>query len=225
MRPEPALMPDPVGPRATPGLRQLTRRPLAVSVMAAASTSEPTTAALARWEALFPQGTTLGNFGEPGEEASQPALVAPAASAPERILDILRFLGLTKTQLKDLCGVSRQTLYDWIGGKFEPEEAKSQRLRELHALALEFAQCAKTPLRAALLTEPVSRGQSLLELLAKPRLESGRLREALHDLAELNARRDARSARGLLERRGHPPVTREAGEENLEQNLRTLEDE
>lgn len=151
--------------------------------------------------------------------------LAPAASTPERIVDILRFLGLTKTQLHELCGISRQTLFDWIAGKSEPEETKAQRLRELHALALEFARCAQTPLRAALLTEPVSRGQSLLELLAQPRLESGRLREAIHDLAELNARRDARSARGLLERRGHPPVTRETGEENLEQNLRTLKDE
>ena len=151
--------------------------------------------------------------------------LAPAASTPERIVDILRFLGLTKTQLHELCGISRQTLYDWIAGKSEPEEAESQRLRELHALALDFARRAKTPLRATLLTEPVSRGQSLLELLAQPRLESGRLRAAIHDLARLNDRRDARSAQGLLERRGHPPVTREAGEENLEQNLRTLEEE
>jgi transcriptional regulator with XRE-family HTH domain len=194
---------------AEPGAARTVRHdPIAIAILESASTFNTGATALHRWGLYFPQNTALFTLVEP-EVVRRPArLVAPIPTG-ERIRDILRYLGLTKTQLKDICGVSRQTLYDWLEGKFEPDTDNAARLQEIHSAALVVPQRARRPLSAAVLTRPVLGKETLLDLLRRPRLDLGVLNEAIALLAERSGEREQRSAKALRERLGFSAAKRE----------------
>jgi transcriptional regulator with XRE-family HTH domain len=195
--------------------------PIAIAIMESASTFNTGATALHRWGLYFPQNTALFTLVEP-ELVRRPArLVAPIPTG-ERIRDILRYLGLTKTQLKDICGVSRQTLYDWLEGKFEPDADNAARLLEIHSAALVVPQRARRPLSSAVLTQPVLGKETLLDLLRKPRLDLDVLHEAIALLAERSGEREQRSAKTLRERLGFSAAKRESQDDVLADNADDL---
>jgi len=148
---------------------------------------------------------------------------AAVVSTSERILDALRFLGLTKTQLKDICAVSRQTLYDWLDSKFEPDAANAARVRTIHELALLVPKHSRAPIRAALLTQPIAAGESLLDMLQKQQLDMPQLREAVIALASRSGMREKRSASALRERLGFRKLEKVPQTANLDGNIEDSE--
>lgn len=188
--------------------RTVRHDPIAIAIMESASTFNTGASALHRWGLSFPQNTALFTLVEREVVRRPPRLVAPIPTG-QRIRDILRYLGLTKTQLKDICGVSRQTLYDWLEGKFEPDTDNAARLQEIHSAALVVPQRARRPLSAAVLTRPVLGEETLLDLLRKPRLDLDVLNEAIALLAERSGGREQRSGKALRERLGFSAAKRE----------------
>lgn len=188
--------------------RTVRHDPIAIAIMESASTFDAGATALHRWGLCFPQNTALFTLVEPEVFRRPTRFVAPIPTG-ERIRDILRYLGLTKTQLKDICGVSRQTLYDWLEGKFEPDTDNAARLQEIHRAALVVPQRARRPLSAAVLTQPVLGKKTLLDLLRKPHLDLDVLNEAISLLAKRSGEREQRSAKALRERLGFSAARRE----------------
>jgi transcriptional regulator with XRE-family HTH domain len=170
------------------------------------------------WDAYVPVGTS---FAKPLFELTGRTVVRARAPIPAatRINDLLRYLGLTKTQLKDICGVSRQTLYDWLAGKFEPEGSNAARLAAIHDLALQVPLRARTPIRAALLSQPLFGTDTFLDVLKAPRLDQARLEAGLSALLEQTSARDSRSARSTLERLGFAPPSDVTKESILAENM------
>jgi len=206
-----------------PSQRTVRHGPIAFAILESASTFNTGTGALHRWGLYFPQSTALFSLAEP--ELRRSAILARPIPANERIRDILRYLGLTKTQLKDICGVSRQTLYDWLGGKFVPDVDNGARLHEIHKAALVVPQRARKPLRAAVLTQPILGAENLLDLLRKPRLDLGVLQEAIALLAERSGHLENRSANALRERLGFSSVKPESQDQVLAENADDLDSE
>jgi len=195
-----------------------------VGLMAVASTLNPSVESLERWSQYFPQNTTVVSRLHQGPQFER-IRTNRVASVPasERIRDALRYLGLTKTQLKDICTVSRQTLYDWLAGKFEPDEANSARLTTVHELALLVPLHSPVPIRARLLSVPILGHRSLLDMLRMSTLDTNQLREAVIALSRRSGVRDKDSANSLRERLGYPKLDLGAQEANLRENIDELE--
>jgi hypothetical protein len=193
--------------------------PLAWVFLTAMTTFNPTPKVLSGFERYLPQSTTV--VVERQSLASYVAQVADSVPPAERIRDILRYLGLSKTQLKDACRVSRQTLYDWLEGRFEPEAANSARLKEIHALALVVA-AAGTPLSARVVQAPLPDGSTLAQKLAEDAPHFEELKGFVTTLASASAAKRSRSAKALLERLGGVPPSEQAQDATLDDNLNKL---
>lgn len=72
--------------------------------------------------------------------------------------------GRTMSRLPEVFGVSRQTLYNWLGGE-TPKPAYQDRLRQLAEAAQVFADLGVKP-TTLMLDRTVVRGKSFLQLLA-----------------------------------------------------------
>lgn len=194
----------------------------AIGLMAAATTIDPSPDALERWGRYFPQSTT--EIISVRTEAEFPrALPMANVLTADRIRDILRYLGLTKTQLKDICSVSRQTLYDWLGAKFEPDASNATRLRCVHELALLVPKNSRMPIRSSLLNQPVLGGESLFSLLRMPDLHMSRLTEVVLYLAHQSDAAEKRSAASIRERFGFEKLEKSVETNHLEANLAEFE--
>jgi transcriptional regulator with XRE-family HTH domain len=191
-------------------------RPLAWAMLGAMTSVDPSPASLNAVERYLPQGTSPS-----GSLRLMVSHLREPASTPERIRDVLRFLGLTKTQLKDACRVSRQTLYDWLEGRFEPEAERAERLEHLHALAL-VAREAGGPLSAKVVERKLPDGKTLAALLCAARPRYDELKRIVAALAGATAGRKGRSARARLEQLGGRPPSRGAQEATLADNLDKL---
>lgn len=203
--------------------RSVNRDPWAFALMAMVSTIDPSAAALERWGRYFPQSTTTVVESRDTVPERRLVDVVAVVSAPDRIRDSLRYLGLTKTQLKDICAISRQTLYDWLAGRFEPDATNGARLRDVHELAMLVPQHSRRPIRAALLIQPVVGGVSLLDMLRRPSLDMPRLREVVVALAAKSELAEKRSASALRERLGFKKLSQKSEAENLADNVEDLE--
>lgn len=195
-------------------------KPLAVAVLGTMTTICSTPGALANVERYLRQGTTVSI-----ESHSLRPLVAgarAAVSTPERIRDTLRYLGVAKTQLADACRVSRQTLYDWLEGRFEPEAGNAERLEAIHSLAI-VARDAGAPLSAKLVQRQLTSGRTFAEMLADERPSYEELRGVVSALASSTAARKGQSAQAVLERLGGKMPPRDDQDATLDENLRDLD--
>lgn len=119
--------------------------------------------------------------------ATEAAAVGVAAT-PAAQLDLVREeLGLSITDLANLLGVTRPTIYAWIQGRQEPKPEMLARIRELHAVA-QAAEALALPRMNRLVRRPLASGPSLLV-----RLQSGGAdaEAALKELAEMASREES----------------------------------
>jgi transcriptional regulator with XRE-family HTH domain len=84
----------------------------------------------------------------------------------DRVREVLAALSLNKSQLADVLGVSRPTLYDWFEGK-EPNSANAGRLIHLLRLLSRSGISSTTPLNARFVRQPINdRDSSLVDELS-----------------------------------------------------------
>ncbi len=94
--------------------------------------------------------------------AELPPVAQPFA---ELMLEIKKGFERTLSRLPVVFGVSRQTLYNWLGGE-TPKDAHQAKLIELAAAAREFSAVGFRP-TATMLGRTVAKGRSFLALLAE----------------------------------------------------------
>jgi DNA-binding transcriptional regulator YiaG len=142
-------------------------------------------------------------------------------SSADQAREVMAALNLNKTQLADVLGVSRPTLYDWLDGK-EPNVANAQRLIGLVQLLVNAGVTAADSISPRFVRESLNDGEpSLLELLKADTVDEALVAKVLAQAKGLEA--DAEGTRVAREDRlralGFEEPTAEQRKENLALNV------
>jgi DNA-binding transcriptional regulator YiaG len=142
-------------------------------------------------------------------------------SSADQAREVMAALNLNKTQLAEVLGVSRPTLYDWLDGN-EPNVANAQRLIGLVQLLVNAGVTAADSISPRFVRESLNDGEpSLLELLKADTLDEARVAKVLAQAKGLEA--DAEGTRVAREDRlralGFEEPTAEQRKENLALNV------
>ncbi|GAB4206844.1 MAG: hypothetical protein OHK0013_23860 [Sandaracinaceae bacterium] len=142
-------------------------------------------------------------------------------SSAEQAHEVMAALSLNKTQLAEVLGVSRPTLYDWLEGK-EPNVANARRLTGLLRLLASAGVSAAEPISPRFVREALQEGEpSLLALLKADVPDEARIAAVLAEAKGLEdealRRRHRREER--LRARGFEEPTPEARRANLALNV------
>lgn len=133
-------------------------------------------------------------------EASPSALrAALALSVADQAREVLASLSLNKSQLAEVLGVSRPTLYDWLAGK-EPNASNARRLTTLLRQLVSAGVTSASPLSPRFLRQSLSEGGTpLLKALSAESIDeqlvSALVREAKALGEEAESRRVSREDR------------------------------
>lgn len=142
-------------------------------------------------------------------------------SSADQAREVMAALNLNKTQLAEVLGVSRPTLYDWLDGK-EPNAANAQWLTALVQLLANAGVTAADSISPRVVREALNDGEpSLLELLKADTLDEARIAKALAEAKALeNEAEAARLAReDRLRALGFEEPTAEQRKANLALNV------
>jgi hypothetical protein len=103
-------------------------------------------------------------------------------------------LGLGKSDIARILGISRPTLYSWIKRTSEPRENDHpERLRTLGELTVEICKESKRPIYHRFVEEPLpNQTSSILNFLLAKEWNSGQLRQLLAEARRLTSERDQR---------------------------------
>jgi AcrR family transcriptional regulator len=135
------------------------------------------------WEGLFKQ-----------IEKQATAGAADVLAGADLIAEIKATLGVSITDLASMAGVSRQAVYDWIGGG-QVSDANFDRLLVLRRVCLDWRSLTNRPL-GRLLRAKNAEGRSLLDLLGEDPLVRSLIQSHLEALAKRVAEEeDQREAR------------------------------
>jgi transcriptional regulator with XRE-family HTH domain len=148
-----------------------------------------------------------------------------ALSIADQAREALASMSLNKTQLAEVLGVSRPTLYDWLDGK-EPNASNTQRLTTLLRLLSNAGVTSANPLSPRFLRQPLSEGGTpLLEALKAESIDeqlvSSLVREAQSLGSEAENRRKRREDR--LRALGFEELSDEERREQLARNIAMLD--
>ncbi len=94
---------------------------------------------------------------------------AEVLAGADLIAEIKTTLGVSVTDLASIAGVSRQAIYDWIGGG-QVSGANYERLLKLRKVCMDWRSLANRPLGRLLRTKSAE-GNSLLDLLRQDQLD------------------------------------------------------
>jgi predicted transcriptional regulator len=103
-------------------------------------------------------------------------------------------LGLGKSDIARILGISRPTLYSWIKGSSEPRESDHpDRLRQLGELTDKICRETKRPLYHRFVEEPLpNQTNSILKLLLAENWNLAEIRQLLAEARRLTTERDQR---------------------------------
>jgi DNA-binding XRE family transcriptional regulator len=155
------------------------------------------------------------------EVASDALRAALALSVADQAREVQAALSLNKTQLADVLGVSRPTLYDWFDGK-EPNASNAVRLTAVLRMLASAGVTSANPLSPRFLRQALSeRGTPLLAALSAESIDeqlvSSLVREAKALGEQADARRVAREDR--LRALGFEDSSDEQRREQLARNV------
>ena len=103
-------------------------------------------------------------------------------------------LGLGKSDIARILGISRPTLYSWIKGTSEPRASDHpERLRKLGELTAEICRESKRPLYHRFVEEPLpNQASSIFSLLLAVEWDESQIRQLLAEARRLTSERDER---------------------------------
>lgn len=107
----------------------------------------------------------------------------PPISTLDRLDHVRREFSLTVSQLASILRVSRLAVYGWLDGR-QPRAAHLGRLKALVDLADIWSKASDEPV-GNLLTIPLPKGPSLIELLQDQSIDEAAVREALITLSNV----------------------------------------
>lgn len=132
---------------------------------------------LARTVARFGLCTALfvgtGSFYKDVGRPPSPSVIAPAdhghpslVTNPAHALAIIRTaFSLQITQIAEILGVSRPTIYAWIGDEQQPQQRCQVRLNQIYSLAEYWNDRSHLPIPASFMIAPDAAGRSLIDML------------------------------------------------------------
>lgn len=177
-----------------------------------------------QWAGLFPQSSTLHN--EPPDV--RPVVAKPVTqilpATATQLAAVQGFFGLAKTQLALVCGVQRQTIYDWYAGKFEAEEENARRLARLYTLVSRLRESGLAPLTGRLASRALNTGKTLLDVLGENEIDEREVTALVAQLGQAGKQQKARGAAAVRERLGWAAQSREAADRTREDNLEDVVD-
>ena len=156
---------------------------------------------------------------EPARTTTRQAVLR--LSPAEQALEVLAALSLNKTQLAEVLGVSRPTLYDWLEGK-EPNAGNAQRLAHLVELLANAGVTAAHSLSPRFVRQPLNDGEpSLLDLLKADELDERFVAKVVQEAKALEASAEARrlSREERLAALGFEQPSDEQRKKNLDLNV------
>lgn len=158
----------------------------------------------------------------PAQGARKPARQSVLRmSIADQAIELMAALNLNKTQCAELLGVSRQALYDWLGG-MEPKAANAERLTSLLKLLAEAGVTAADSLSPRFVRAAMADGEpSLLDLLKADVLDEPRVAKILAEAKALeDEAENGRLAReDRLRQLGFEEPTAEQRKANLALNV------
>lgn len=195
------------------------KRVLLATLALVAPLSSPSKRAELEWLQMFPQSSTISSASP--EVRLVKSLQAPRVlpSTAEQLTLLQAFFALSKTQLAQVCGVQRQTIYDWFAGNFEAEGNNERRVAQLFGIARDMKAEGAQPLSARDLTRALSDGTSILSRLTAADASTERVRAVVAQLQEGRSGARANTAAAVRERLGWKPISDETAARNLDSNL------
>lgn len=169
---------------------------------------------------LFYQEAVLGQS-LPQAAAKDERASVQRLSPADQVREVMAALSLNKTQLAEVLGVSRPTLYDWLEGK-EPNDANAQRLVKLVQLLRNANVAATESISSRFVRQPLNEGKpSLLDLLTADTFDEPRVARVLKEAKELEAAVQAKQEANQqrLRDRGFAEPSDEQRKENLALNM------
>lgn len=142
-------------------------------------------------------------------------------SIADQANEVMAALNLNKTQCAELLGVSRQALYDWLGG-VEPNPANAERLTSLLTLLADAGVTASDSLSPRFVRTALANGEpSLLDLLKADVLDEPRVAKVLVEAKALedDAKRTRLAREDRLRGLGFEEPTAEQRKANLALNV------
>jgi DNA-binding XRE family transcriptional regulator len=191
----------------------------ALALALAVPLSSPSVRPEEQWARVFPQySTVLSSLqeGSPTRGTHAPRVLPHTA---EQLATVQTVFGLSKTQLAQVCGVQRQTVYDWYAGNFQAEGNNERRLARLFDIAEKLQAAGRRPLSARVVTRALGSGNSLLALLTDEDADRDEIGAVVAQLEEATAAMRSRGASATRDRLGWKATSTESAEENLESNL------
>ena len=102
-------------------------------------------------------------------------------SFAEQTRGVMAALALTKVQFAGILGVTRPTIYEWLGGK-EPSPGKAARLTMILRLLARAGVSGEKPLNARFVRHAINElGPSLLEMLTAAELDQGEIENTIRE--------------------------------------------
>lgn len=151
---------------------------------------------------------------KPGRPSS--TIVVPLQEHAFRVSAVM---GLSKSQIAKILGVSRTTLYDWIKGKMEPHGRNAERLTILGNLAAQIRETTERSLYHGFVEKPLpGEADTILSILERDEWDEARLVELFKRASQLTEERSRRV------RVGTSNLVTPAGEQDttLDDNLARL---
>lgn len=171
------------------------------------------------WLRMFPQSSTVSSA-SPDVRPAKPLQGARVLPSTAKQLTLLQaFFALSKTQLAQVCGVQRQTIYDWLAGNFEAEGNNARRVAQLFGIARDVKVEGAQPLSARDLTRALSDGTTILSRLAAADASTQRVRPVVAQLEEARLATRSNTAAATRGRLGWNPIADETAARNLDINL------
>jgi transcriptional regulator with XRE-family HTH domain len=138
-------------------------------------------------------------------------------SFAEQARGVMAALALTKAQLAGVLGVTRPTVYEWLGGK-EPSPGKAARLTLILRLLARAGVSGEKPLNARFVRHATNeRGSSLLAMLCAAELDQDEIEKSIREARDLGEEAESHRMKreGRLRARGFEDPTEEQRRDNL----------
>jgi len=168
---------------------------------------------------MSPVGTSPSTVDTRLQESQRPGQARSTLSldVAEQMRSLLVALSLNKSQLAEILGVSRPTLYEWLDGK-EPNASNRERITGVQRLLAQAGVTTECPLNARFVRQPLRAQQpSLLDALRAQTIDETLVVSLMTEASRLD--REAVRARAEKEERLRAAGFEEQSEEERRDNL------